>query len=691
MPDNLPGSEGAPHTPSSFPNGTKTSSGPVNRLPAKKGFKPLVTVLLSSVGRMPSSNNGTVDHVVSATKQVPPPLLPGKEGSALTKKRLIMPAPVHLHPSSNHPDEIKLPPKTGGLPVLNSAPTVPGHAVTPPPLPAKRLRSIVDEAKRPAPVKLGDPVSGESIFSEANRAPVSAANPPGWKHLEPGELPAAADDLQSLEAFTRSKDASKSEKSADFSPIPSVQPEGAKEEIHPPPLPPPLPLAKAPAESPVVKPTEKVALPPRKLEKKATPPSSVELPATANIAPSKAAVAAAADAAARTPASRAARARKRRLVSTIFFYVLFLGVVLPAVYLLGIHFGRETRVEGQVIPPPGMQLSDEVWIVSDFRELASGIASDLADKRAPVLQEIQERQDHVQHAQADIAAREERIRLIQEEIDAAKDEIASMLKQAHDASQRIWDGPGASLENEYQSRLNALQAAISDRAKSLKLNYQPDPTYSSPEVWANAYRLALYETPPGVDGVKEHQWIEDQLTAWRAFTKTYDDRKQKLQLQAASVQLSPIPRVNDLTARMDDLQHRIDSTLSEEDPLKAELQQAQTDLSQSQTEEASLDAQYYKELYALPESSITKHLPLAPNGRFTWSHLENDSPFAEGEKAHDYWLFSRATRADGRQYWALIHFSIDKDSTLPIMLEPSTFVSTKAILRPDLSPDEQQQ
>jgi predicted nuclease with TOPRIM domain len=387
------------------------------------------------------------------------------------------------------------------------------------------------------------------------------------------------------------------------------------------------------------------------------------------------------------PLTRAARAKKRRLVEVIVFYVLF-AFTAVALFLGGLYFCRETRVEGQVIPPQGMTLNNEVWIVSDFRELASGIAEDLAAERTPLLQEIQERQEHVQRSQADVASREERIRLIQEEMQASKDEITSLVKKSRDDTQQIWDGPGAQIDAEYASRLDQLQKSIADRAKSLNLKYQPDPAFNSPEVWANAYRLALYEVPAGVDTVKEHQWLGDQMKAWRDFLKSLDDRKEQLREQAAQLKLAPAPQITDLNTKIDDMQHRVDSTAAEEVPLKAELQQAQADLAQAQTADAGLDEKYYKQLDSLPGEAITKHIPLLSNGRFSW--VEDDI-FVEGEKEHHYWIFSRATRADKRQYWALHHFSVSKNETLELIIDPDGFLSTKAILRPDLSPDEQAQ
>lgn len=392
------------------------------------------------------------------------------------------------------------------------------------------------------------------------------------------------------------------------------------------------------------------------------------------------------------PLSRAERAKKRRLMETVVFYLVF-AITVTLLVVGAFYFGRETDVEGQLIPPPGMALNDEAWIVNDFHELSSGIAEDLTNERVPLKQEIQERLDHVQRVQADVATREERIRLLQQQIQAAKDSIANVVKQSRDATQQLWDGPGAELDDEYNSKLDELQKAIADRAKLLNLKYEPDTTYRSPEVWANAFRLALYGVPPGIDTGQQHQWLGEQMKKWRDFQKSLDDRKEQLREQAAQLKVGPAPKIADLNTKIDDLQHHIDSTLAEEEPLKAELQQAQSDLVQDQVREAGLDDKYFKQLYTLPEGSIVGGLrmPVATNGRFTWLDVDKSKPFVEGEKEHFYWIFARATRADGRQYWALYRFAISKNETLQMVIEPSGFISTKAILRPELSPDEQAQ
>jgi hypothetical protein len=387
------------------------------------------------------------------------------------------------------------------------------------------------------------------------------------------------------------------------------------------------------------------------------------------------------------PPTRAERAKKRRYRGVIAFWILF-PFVVAALFFGILYFGRDTRAEGQVIPPSGMTIADEVWIVSDFSELASGVADDDAKERVPLQLSVQEAQDHVQRVQADIASREERIHLIQDDIQAAKDEIAGLVKKSQTDSQAIYDGQGKSLDDEYNSHMAALKQAIADRAASLKLQYQPDPAFPSPEVWANAYRLALYETPPGVDGVKEHQWIADQMKQWRDFEKSMDDRYSQMREQAATTKTEASPKITDLNTKIDDLNNRITGTQAEEDPLKAELKQAQGDLAAAQASDATLDDQYYGQLDALPAQNISYKIPIRPDGRFTWLP---DSPFGEGETRHVYYLFARAVRADGRQYWALQTIPLEKNHTTVIIIPPGSFESTKQILRPNLSPEEIEQ
>ncbi len=146
-----------------------------------------------------------------------------------------------------------------------------------------------------------------------------------------------------------------------------------------------------------------------------------------------------------------------------------------------------------------------------------------------------------------------------------------------------------------------------------------------------------------------------------------------------------------MNGKIDDLQHRIESTQAEEDPLKTSCSRPRPTWSRPRAPNRTSTASITSSFPICPQSSITKRLPLQPDGRFSWPHLEKDNAFSEGERSHAFWIFARAIRPDGRQYWTLAHFSIKQNSILPMLIAPGSFVSTKAILRPDLSPEEQQQ
>ncbi len=509
-----------------------------------------------------------------------------------------------------------------------------------PPAPAPLSTEAPEESQPGTPVLRSEPLpEGKTKLASALSESPSIKVEEGKPALRPATLPNKL--LKTIEAATQTEPVKKITTLAAAAKAPEPAPEAA-------------PAAPAPAVAPV----------------HATPTAAPVLPSKKKT---------------KVPPTRAEKARRRQIVGLVLFYFV---VVLTGglCYVGGIYFGRETKLEGQVIPPPGMPLSGEVWLVSDFRELAAGIAEDLASDRAPHQQEIQERQDHVQRAQADVALREERARILRSQISAAKAEADAIVKQAREATQSLWDGPGAQLDSDYTSRLNSLQNAIASRAKSLKLNYVTDDTYHSPEVWANAYRLALYQVPKGVDGLKEHQWLSDQMKQWRDFVKTLDTRREELRAKAAQLKLAPAAKLADINTRIEELQHKVDNTLAEQEPIKAELQQAQTAFVQAQSAEQMLDDKYYPQLDALPGENIIKRIPLQSNGRFTWME---DTAFTPDEPEHTYWIFSRATRSDGREYWSLGRFTISKYTTRAVIIEPESFTSTRAVLRP-ADPDDSQ-
>jgi hypothetical protein len=639
-----------------------------------------------------------VVEVKPARKAVPPPLPPRVEASA--------PPPVvaaSRPPASPiKPVEVKAAPPSEVHRVAHVPPLVAPDAPTPEAAAEAKISPKIDPNAQttrivppsvlpkisPAQPPLSPPEAGKAVSTETVRLDRATK-----KHRLPPRAtgPLRPADAASVPAAVPTSDKPVGRLTGPVATPPKVYPIAPATAGDPEPA---VPAPRAPATITPQKATVTPPTIPLNPGKGTVRPPTIPLKPAPSYAPTSAFIRGTAPAAggqeAEAVSPRAERKRKQRLIGLIAFYVL-LVLLLPCLYFAGLYFTQETRVEGQIVPPSGMLLGNEAWIVTDFRDLAGGIASDLASDRQIVLQDMQEKVGHVQRAQADVATREGRIRLLRDQIQADNDEEMSLVKQARDAAQQIWDGPGAQMEADYQSRLDSLNRAIADRAKANHLNYAPDPNYYSPEVWANAFRLSLYQVPSGVDPVKERAWLDDQMKSWHAFTKTMDVKENDLRDQATKLKLSPAPKVADLKGQVDELQQRIDGTLAEEEPLKAELEQAQLDLKAVQQKEAALDGTPYQKLDALPEQNIIKRLDLRPNGRFSWRELEKESTYGAGEKEHVFWIFSRAFRGDGRQFWSLHRFTVDKNSTTELMIEPSSFVSTRAILRPDLSPDEQAQ
>jgi hypothetical protein len=668
-----------PGAPAKAPGSTAAATPAAMAAPGKTGPSAPMTSIATAAAPEP-----VFTRKLEAPKR--PTVVPGAPAKAPGSTAAATPA-AFLKPPVTAP--APAPVSISTAPAAPVAPTLPAPAV-PVALPVVAPVPAMEKLEPPAAVKLPPPLAPAKVDAVPAPTPVPAKTP-----AAPPELPAAAYVAPAIAAAAAGAIAEMKTAPAPVTPIAPVT------------APPPLAKTSGKLELPerkiLAKPKTDLAPKPDVPEAAITGPISTAAdkkktrsltvkPRTPVNRPEPVPVKPAAGPLAATPqAARAARIRRKRIIELVVFWVIFVGGVLPGLYFEAFHFSQETRVEGQVVPPAGCTLGDEVWIVNDFTDQARGVADDLARDRAPRLQEIQEDEDHVQRAAADVSARDERVQLLQEQIQAAKDEITATIKQAHDAAQQVWDGPGAQLDAEYKDKLDALQKTIADRAASLHLQYNPDPAYASPEVWANAFRLALYQAPAGVDGTKEHDWLEDQMKAWRAFTKDVDAQETGLREQAAQIKMSPTSKVADLNSRIDDLQHQIDATITEAEPLKAELQQARSDLAAAQAAEAGLDEKYYRQLYSLPESVVITggRLPLAPNGRFSWRHIEKDNAFAEDELEHHYWIFARAVRPDGRQFWSLDYLVVPKDHPKLITILPGSFVSTKAVLRPDLSPDEQ--
>jgi chromosome segregation ATPase len=325
-------------------------------------------------------------------------------------------------------------------------------------------------------------------------------------------------------------------------------------------------------------------------------------------------------------------------------------------------------------------------VVSDFTSLATGLQQDLSAAREPITQDVQEKEDRIKQTRSDLARREERISQLQHQISAGKDEIAFDVRRSDALAQQQADIVGAQIQSEYLARAHELKIVLTKRIKALDLKIS-DNGLETPENWLSAYRAALSREniPTGLDRTKEKQWLDCQAEEWRKRRQKLDLLRNQMHARINDLRQSPAARVDELNLQIQDWQAQLNSMLSEEARLKEKLQQTLEDVQVTQADDAHIAGQYYKQLDSLPESSILNQgrIPIATDGRFTWV---DDETFIDTDKPHHRCIFFRAIRADGEQYWAMRHFSLSQNQTLELLVEPTSFISTKSILQPYTPP-----
>ncbi len=242
---------------------------------------------------------------------------------------------------------------------------------------------------------------------------------------------------------------------------------------------------------------------------------------------------------------------------------------------------RETRVHG-ALSVPGYDLPSQILIVRDFTDDLKVLHQEFSMARQPYLDEVKSKQDSLKRIQSDLAGLQERESLLQKEITNAKGEIATVISKSQADAAKIWDDNAKPMSDEHDKRLQALQNKILDRAKQLGLDFQIDSTVQSPEVWVNAFRLALYSPPKGVKTVDERIWAEDQLKEWTDFETAQEQRRQTLKGQVEEIHKSTGPKISEINDRVDHLQVRVAEAGEEVKPLREEMEMVTGQLSEAQ-------------------------------------------------------------------------------------------------------------
>jgi len=375
------------------------------------------------------------------------------------------------------------------------------------------------------------------------------------------------------------------------------------------------------------------------------------------------------------PAPPTARPRRKRsLLARVG------GVALGAALLVGlgveaVRFLRQTQVQGLIVAP-GAALPKEVYLVRDFSDDIRTLRTEFKLANEPYERDARQKTETLQRVEADLARLDQHKKLVADDIGAKQEEIRVLLVQARLEAQKVWENDGNALDKDYAKRLNGFRQALADRAKQLGLAVTLDPQAGSPEVWANGFRLALYDPPAAVKPIPEREWLEKQLSDWHAYEKDIDTQRAGLKDKAEAIRKHVAPKVDEINAAIAKANTEIDEAENTAAPLRSEREVLQAEAESAQARAAVQRKSYAEQLIQLPQQHILDKFPLDPQGRFRWENLQAADKYPPG----NYLLWASLQR-DGVEYWALVPFPVKEYTRVDLVVGGKAFLPAAGLLK----------
>jgi predicted nucleic acid-binding Zn-ribbon protein len=387
----------------------------------------------------------------------------------------------------------------------------------------------------------------------------------------------------------------------------------------------------------------------------------------------KRAIAAAAVAAKAAAAAQKAAMRRPLLTRpAVLIPLLLLFVVLAAVSIY--YFTRETRLTLEVTSGD-IALNPEAHIVFNFAGKIHMLRRDYQNRQQPLIEQVDQQQLQLNLARGDLAGRQQRKKLLEDALAQYQKEIPEILRQSQEDLDRFWNQKGEALKAEYRNTLEALHKEIADRAQSLGIAYTRNPELDAIEVAANAYRLALYNAPPGINVDDERRWVETVLARWKKFEAEWTERQLQLRDQAMAIKQQPGPKVAAVEERIASLRQEIDALTIELQALDSEVATYERRLLEAQEALEATIRPFMQELLNIPGQFEHISFPLPPSGPLVLRNLQERTDLAPGS----YTLLIRGTRG-GQEYWAIKQFTIAAYQKNIVSIQPQDFVPASSLL-----------
>ncbi|GAB4242316.1 MAG: hypothetical protein OHK005_06060 [Candidatus Methylacidiphilales bacterium] len=376
-----------------------------------------------------------------------------------------------------------------------------------------------------------------------------------------------------------------------------------------------------------------------------------------------------------SPASGAGTQPARRP----FRYGLEIGAFLAAllVVALGIFIYlslRETRVQ-VAITPGDIQLESEAWLVYDFSDRIDFVRADLERRKGPFKESIAEVEKNLSAAKADLAGREARMRLLREAMEQDQAEMPKTVEAQQEALRKLWAEEGPRLDREFDARQEQVNRSIRARAQELGLRLEVEEDLEAPEVYVNAFRLALYNPPKGIDATAERQWAEEQLKAWKAYEESFAERQNAIREQAIALRAEGAPKLEAVQERITARQVEIDALAEEMKEFQEEVARHENTKAGLLEEMQSLSGPFISDLAQTPSEYVHARWPIENGWRIDVRRLDKEPNLPPGS----YRLMLRGNR-DGEPVWAFKEFTIEEFETTQIKVSEADFTPVRSLL-----------
>jgi hypothetical protein len=335
---------------------------------------------------------------------------------------------------------------------------------------------------------------------------------------------------------------------------------------------------------------------------------------------------------------------------------------------------RETRLIVN-IKTPDLQLLPDAYVVMDFSERIAQIKRNLADRRRPIQQILDDNQSSLAASEADMAGKEQRKKMLIANMEKDQAEIPEMVKKTDGELNKLWDEESSSLNEDENKYVSNIEDQIKKRADELHLNFKLDTDVNSPEVYVNAFRLALYGAPAKINPTQQQEWAEGLLTGWRNQEKLWDKKREEIKKKASELR-API---GDIIDQVDKRGTFLKQQIAEVNDAESLIQQ-DIDKYEARTQDLNRSIQtliqpFYEELIKVPAGYAKTTLPVNSNATIDARELNRNPNLKPGR----YKLLVRGLKND-EEYWAFVDFDLKKFQTTRLNLTDSDFVPARSLI-----------